>query len=125
MHLIQRWKNSYVFKIIANRVQLTIIYRYLHGNNDFAKESKNLVRYRSENNFVEYYQNNYLEIILNMINNNVAKSFDNLPTSLCVILHNYFDDLTLFLDSLKLFLDLCLATLLDTSAKHSFSYTIR
>jgi len=25
---------------------------YLHGNNGFAEESKNLARYRSENNFV-------------------------------------------------------------------------
>jgi len=25
---------------------------YYHGKNDFAEESKNLARYRSENNFV-------------------------------------------------------------------------
>jgi len=47
---------------------------------------------------------------------NAAKSFDILATSLSV-LHNYFDDLT------KLFLDLYLASFLDTLAKSFFLWT--
>jgi len=29
-----------------------LINRYVHGKNDFAKTSKNLARYKSENNFI-------------------------------------------------------------------------
>jgi len=52
--------------------------------------SKNLIRFRSENNFVES-SNDYIES--SSIRSNVAKSFDILTTSLSV-LYNHFDDLT-------------------------------
>jgi len=35
-------------------------YLYIHGKNNFAKESKNLVRYGSKIIFVIDYQNNYV-----------------------------------------------------------------
>jgi len=58
---------------------------FAHGNNDFAKISKNLDRYRSEilldhqNNYVgNYVGNSYMK-------SNSAKSFDILATSLSVL----------------------------------------
>jgi len=44
----------------------TNVYTYTHGKNDFIEISKNLDRYRSENNFIE--QNNYIEISSMMSN---------------------------------------------------------
>jgi len=45
----------------------------LHG---FAEVSKNLVRYKSQNNFVEpYNQNNYVERSSMIQENNVANKF--------------------------------------------------
>jgi len=56
----------------------------IHGKNNFAEILKNLIRYRSKNNFVEP-QNNYsLSVDDNL------KNFNILATSSSV-LHNYFD----------------------------------
>jgi len=67
-----------------------------HGKNDFTEISKNLARYRYENNFLN--QNNYVGCSNIIANNcNTAKSFATLITSLSV-LHNYFNNLKLFSD---------------------------
>jgi len=55
----------------------------IHGKNSFAEISKNLIRYRSKNNFVRP-QNDY-----SLIDDNV-KNFNILATSSSV-LYNYFD----------------------------------
>jgi len=44
-----------------------------YGKNGSAEVSKNLVRYRSENNFVEIHQNNYIECL--NVDDKVAKKF--------------------------------------------------
>jgi len=69
------------FFILSYRVLYTLIdiLINIYRKNSFVEISKNLTRYKSENN-VEY---------LN-INNNAAKSFNILATDLN-ILHNYFD----------------------------------
>jgi len=33
----------------------------MHGTNDFAKVFKNIIGYRSENDFIVNYQNNYIQ----------------------------------------------------------------
>jgi len=58
-----------------------------YEKNGFAEVSKNLVKYRSNNNFV-YCQNNYVR--RSTVMSNAAKNFDFLTISLNV-LHNYFD----------------------------------
>jgi len=66
---------------------------FVHGKNDFAEIlyiSKNLARYRSENNYLG-----------NSSMSNATKSFDILATS-SIVPYNYFDSPT------KLFSDLCL-----------------
>jgi len=71
---------------IASRKLLTPI--WLHEKNSFAKVSKNLPRYRSENIFVINHWNNYVR----SIDDNAVKNFNILVTSSSV-LHNYFDSL--------------------------------
>ena len=56
---------------------------FIHENNDLVEVSKNLTRYRSENNFV--HQNNYVKC--SSIDDNTTKGFNILATSLNV-LHN-------------------------------------
>jgi len=56
--------------------------------NNFVEVSKNLVKYRSKNNFVELSKLYYYVERSSIINN--AKSFDILTTNLSV-LHNYFN----------------------------------
>jgi len=77
------------------------------------KYQKNLVRYKSENNFVgSKFLGRTLKLIVTLLEF-FCKFFDILAVSLSVLLKN-FDDLT------KLLSDLYLAKLLDTLAK-SFS----
>jgi len=68
--------------------EMISLHQKAHGKNDFAEIFKNLTRYKSENNFVNY-QNYYVDCS-NTISN-VAKNFDILVTNFN-ILHNYFDD---------------------------------
>jgi len=83
-----------------------IIETSIHRKNEFAEISKNLIRYRSENNFVRP-QNNCVRN-LNMMSN-AAKNFDILS-----VWASYMIILT------KLFSDLYLAKFLDTSTKSFF-----
>jgi len=54
-----------------------------HGNNSFAEEFKNLVRYRSENIFANR-QSNYVEP--SSVDDNIAKRFNILAISLSYII---------------------------------------
>jgi len=60
-------------------------YHFTNKKNDFAEVSENLVRYKSENNFLLDFQNNYVRC--SSIIGHAAKSFDILATDLSV--HNY------------------------------------
>jgi len=71
------------------------------------KISKNLARYKSENN-ISWIKIIYIRRL--SIMSNASKNFDQFSNQLSV-LHNYFDGLT------KLFSDLYLAKLLHISAK--------
>jgi len=81
----------------------------LYRKNDFAEvESKNLAKYRSENNLELDHQN------IESMMNNIAKSFNIQISANSSILHNYFSS------PIKLFSDLCLTKFLDASAKSIF-----
>jgi len=86
--------------IIMTIIFLAIFVRTL---DKVTRKSKNLARYRSENNFVR---------ILSIMSN-AAKCFDVLAINF-VALSNYFDDIA------TLFSNLCLIKFLDSSAKLLF-----
>jgi hypothetical protein len=63
----------------------------VHTRNNFTAASKNLARYRSENNFVLGHQNNYVERFKR--DNAAANSFDISATEL-TILYNFINGST-------------------------------
>jgi len=68
-----------------------IIKKNIWKEDSFAEISKNLVRYKFENNFVGIYQNNYVQI--QPYDDNIVKSFDILAITFYIIMkvqQNYF-----------------------------------
>jgi len=80
--------------------------------NDFVEVSKELGRYRSENNFVES-----LKWLCKNSSMMLAKSFD-IPVTSLSVLYNYFDSPT------KLFSNLYPIKFFNISAKRSFRFII-
>lgn len=74
--------------IKMERVQYMSI--IVHEKNSFVEVCKNLVRYKSKNNFVGHRRNNYVGR-----SSNFAKSFDVVATGLNVQ-YNYFNTLAKF-----------------------------